>query len=51
LSYTFEQAIAWLASGAIDAASIVSEVVPLGETATMLDRFGAGRSMKVQAEP
>jgi len=51
LCYTFEPAIALLASGTIDVASLVSHTLPLDRFEEGFNAFAEGRSLKVQFEP
>jgi len=48
LSYTFDQAIDWLAAGAIDPDPIVSHVAPMDQLEPMLLKFRGGEALKVQ---
>ena len=48
LASTFEQAIGWLESGRIEAASLVSDVVGLDGFADAFERFARGETLKVQ---
>ncbi len=51
LCYTFEPAIALLASGAIDVKSLVSHTLPLERFEEGFNAFAAGQSLKVQYVP
>lgn len=51
LSCDFEAAIGWLEQGVLDVRPLVSDVVGLAGFADALDRFGAGRTMKVHLTP
>lgn len=51
LCYTFQQAIAWLAGGAVDVARLVSHVLPLDQFEPGLSSFAAGTTLKVQLQP
>ncbi len=49
--YTFDPAIAWLASGVVDVRPLVSHTLPLKEFALGFQSFAAGRTLKVQIQP
>ncbi len=51
LCYTFQPAIAWLASGVVDVMPLVSHSVPLADFAPVFDMFEAGKTLKVQLLP
>lgn len=51
LCYTFEPAIALLASGAIDVSPLISHTLPLERFAEGFDAFRKGQSLKVQYVP
>jgi 2-desacetyl-2-hydroxyethyl bacteriochlorophyllide A dehydrogenase len=51
LCYTFEPAIAWLATGAIDVAPLISHTLPLTEFPLAFKDFAAGNTLKVQLRP
>jgi 2-desacetyl-2-hydroxyethyl bacteriochlorophyllide A dehydrogenase len=51
LCYTFEPAIAWLATGVIDVAPLVSHTLPLVEFPTVFREFAAGNTLKVHLQP
>lgn len=50
LCYTFEQAIAWMASGVIDAKPVVSTRARLADFPQVFEDFMQGRTLKVQVE-
>lgn len=49
--YSFQPAIAWLASGVVDVKPLVSHVTPIDDFATVFDQFGRGETLKVQIRP
>ncbi|MGC3945403.1 MAG: zinc-binding dehydrogenase [Chryseolinea sp.] len=51
LCYTFEPAIALLASGALDVSPLISHTLPLERFAEGFDAFRKGQSLKVQYVP
>lgn len=51
LSYTFEQALAWMAAGRIDVKPLISHVAPLADFGEVFDAFAAGRTLKVHLTP
>lgn len=51
LCYTFQAAIAWLASGAIDVAPLVSHTLPLEKFEAGFQDFAAGKTLKVHFNP
>ncbi len=51
LCYTFQPAIAWLASGVVDVAPLVSHSLPLDELPAILPSFAAGKTLKVHLRP
>jgi len=51
LSYTFEQAIAWLGAGVFRTDPIIGEVVGFDGFAEAFERFRAGRTLKVHLDP
>jgi 2-desacetyl-2-hydroxyethyl bacteriochlorophyllide A dehydrogenase len=51
LCYTFEPAVAWMASGVVDIKPIVSHTLPLAEFPRAFRDFAAGRTLKVQLRP
>ena len=50
LCYTFLPAIAWLANGTVDVASLVSHQVPFDGFSEMFGQFAAGRTLKVHVQ-
>ncbi|MCC7407293.1 MAG: zinc-dependent alcohol dehydrogenase family protein [Phycisphaeraceae bacterium] len=51
LCYTFEQAIAWLRSGLLDAPKLVSDRGGLSDFPGLFDRFARGQTLKVHLTP
>jgi 2-desacetyl-2-hydroxyethyl bacteriochlorophyllide A dehydrogenase len=51
LCYTFEPAVAWLASGAIDVSPLISHTLPLGEFPRAFRDFADGKTLKVHLRP
>lgn len=51
LSSTFQPAIAWLANGVIDIGPLVSDTLPLTDFPAALQRFAAGKTLKVHLRP
>ncbi|MGB7537383.1 MAG: zinc-dependent alcohol dehydrogenase family protein [Anaerolineales bacterium] len=51
LCYTFQPAIAWLASGAIDVTPLISHTLPLSDFERGFGEFAAGRTLKVHLRP
>jgi 2-desacetyl-2-hydroxyethyl bacteriochlorophyllide A dehydrogenase len=50
LCYTFQPAIAWLESGVIDIAPLVSHTVPLADFEGAFQQFARGETLKVQVQ-
>jgi 2-desacetyl-2-hydroxyethyl bacteriochlorophyllide A dehydrogenase len=51
LCYTFQPAIAWLASGVVDVAPLVSHTLPLDDLPAALKEFERGQTLKVHLRP
>ena len=51
LCYTFQPAIAWLASGVVDIAPLISHTLPLADFQSGFQDFAAGRTLKVHLRP
>lgn len=51
LCYTFQPAIAWLANGVVDIASLISHTLPLADFQSGFQDFAAGRTLKVHLRP
>ena len=51
LCYTFQPAIAWLASGVVDIAPLVSHTLPLAEFQRGFQDFADGKTLKVHLRP
>lgn len=51
LCYTFEAAIAWLATGVVDVRPLISHSLPLASFAQGFAAFAAGATLKVQITP
>ncbi|MCS6846409.1 MAG: zinc-dependent alcohol dehydrogenase family protein [Anaerolineae bacterium] len=51
LSFTFQQAIAWLLNGAINVAPLVSHTLPLSEFTLGFREFIEGKTLKVHLKP
>jgi len=50
LSYTFQPAIDWLASGAVDVSKLVSHTVPMRQFSEAFNLFSAGQTLKVHID-
>lgn len=51
LSYTFEQAIAWMGSGVLQTQMLVSHRVPLKDFGEVFQAFREGRTLRAQVDP
>jgi 2-desacetyl-2-hydroxyethyl bacteriochlorophyllide A dehydrogenase len=51
LCYTFQAAVAWLASGVVRVEPLISHTLPLAEFPAALQASAAGRTMKVHLRP
>ncbi|MGC9974535.1 MAG: zinc-dependent alcohol dehydrogenase family protein [Gaiellaceae bacterium] len=51
LCYTFQPAIAWMASGIVDVAPLISHTLPLAEFPRAFQDFAAGKTLKVHFRP
>lgn len=51
LCYTFQPAIAWLASGVVDITPLISHTLPLSDFPAALQSFADGKTLKVHLRP
>ncbi len=51
LCYTFQPAIAWMASGVVDVEPLISHTLPLAEFPRAFEEFAAGKTLKVHLRP
>lgn len=51
LCYTFQAAIAWMASGVVDVNPLISHQLPLSSFQSAFESFAAGETLKVQLLP
>lgn len=51
LCYTFEPAIAWLASGVVNVAPLISHTAPLAAFPDVFQQFAEGKTLKVHLQP